>query len=470
MPASTALRASRVPQPGDPDFNWSEYDSWKANNDPVASAQAYLAKPDLIDPSRTNAQTATQYLGQHPEISGSGGPRVGEIRRGTSESVRWDGTRWEPIAHQSAPSSPLDSLSDFLGGAISTSPLNPMNLARAVAHPLNTIGHAIGDPISEVAQAATHAKNAIVNPGDEGFVGRGAEAMQAIEHLGGAVPLVGRSAIHAGENIGSGNVARGTGELTGLASGAFLPSLVQKMPRTISATGRGVERVGTALGETKIGGYGVPGLALAEAVMRSDPKGLAIAAAPTVLKYTGRGMQRVGSALDGLPDSIRALTGDADEPISHADLVARGARAYRAGKVQQAAAANASGLTSLRDEMPYPWVRSTDTLVPDDFIGSMGPDVVRGSAQSANASPAFTLPSSLRALERNDDLWGPGSTTKTGELSQADATGRLIYDPQTPTEYIRQQLRDATDPTQREFLAKALRQRYNISRRPRLAH
>lgn len=96
------------------------------------------------------------------------------------------------------------------------------------------------------------------------------------------------------------------------------------------------------------------------------------------------------------------------------------------------------------------------TDVPDS------PDMQAQRAYMNGAEP----PVSLRALARHDDRWGSGALDTTGEPVQgAGRKGNLLYDAGTDSEYLRQQLREATDPAEREFLAKSLAQRYIISRR-----
>lgn len=83
---------------------------------------------------------------------------------------------------------------------------------------------------------------------------------------------------------------------------------------------------------------------------------------------------------------------------------------------------------------------------------------------SAEASPQ---PPVGRELPRRDELWGPGSTDKGGELAQADfSKANLKYDPQTPTSYLREQLAQERDPAQQQFLVSALRQRQRLDRLP----
>lgn len=92
---------------------------------------------------------------------------------------------------------------------------------------------------------------------------------------------------------------------------------------------------------------------------------------------------------------------------------------------------------------------------------------VADAPPAAGAPPAEARAASptLRIKPRRDEHWGPGSTDVRGQIAQAEASpANLLYDPQTPTSYIREQLRTApvTDSVGREFLARVLRQRYHI--------
>lgn len=241
-------------------------------------------------------------------------PQIGERRSGATETVEWDGQRWQPVEGGAAPQQE-GALSRFLGGALSTSPLNPMNLVRAAAHPVDTLGHLIGDPLNNLFKAGGDVKAAVT--GERGD--RLSSALQAVEHLGGAVPLIGPAGIQAGEKIGNGDIAGGAGELAGLASGALVPDvasgLANNVPGAMIRGGEAVARGGAKLkgaGGVSVGGIHVPltTMGLAEAVMRGDPKGLAVAAAPYAMEYGGKGMAATGRALEGL----RGLRGPKAEP------------------------------------------------------------------------------------------------------------------------------------------------------------
>lgn len=492
-------------------------------------------------------------------------PRTGEQRQ-------WDGSTWQPMPHVTTP---MESLGNFLSGAISTTPFNPMNIVRAVEHPLDTVSSIVTDPFKELYQAAVHAKNAVTNPGNEGLTGRAAELAQAIEHASGAVPLVGTSAIHAGEDIGHGDVARGTGELAGLASSALLPEAKNRAPGVIDATGQGMERAGTALGDSKIGGYGLPGLAVMESLLRSDPKGLAIAAAPTLLKYGGKGLQGLADLLgvndtpspEGFRPSVAKtvnwsgpdVTGDferATRPQSTESYWSQSGpnTEFQAGEPRLVKTGSPSledhltdVLNGLSDESTSspagdtPSVRSTDRgnqpdwyqswldknsgpapefemdgvtyrpdasgshvavqtpaavssprpVMPEDIgygaNGDLGAGISAGNdsmlpseyrvedeswytkptAAPATSGPSSSnMPESLQAIDR---LFGPGTKDLGGEPFQSTTGGpgtgsnNLLYDPQTPSDYLREQAQAPETPdADREFLLRALRQRLRL--------
>jgi hypothetical protein len=187
-------------------------------------------------------------------------PQIGERRSGATETVEWDGQRWQPVEGGAAPQQE-GALSRFLGGALSTSPLNPMNLVRAAAHPVDTLGHLIGDPLNNLFKAGGDVKAAIT--GERGD--RLSSALQAVEHLGGAVPLIGPAGIQAGEKIGNGDMAGGAGELAGLTSGALVPDvasgLANNIPGAMVRGGEAMARGGAKLkgaGGVSVGGIHVP--------------------------------------------------------------------------------------------------------------------------------------------------------------------------------------------------------------------
>lgn len=237
-------------------------------------------------------------------------PQIGERRSGATETVEWDGHRWNPVEETPPPAAPEPegALSRFFGGAMSTSPLNPMNLVRAVAHPIDTLGGAFVDPLINLFKAAEKYKEFASQPGkDASWL----PLVQSVEHLGGAVPVIGPTAIKAGEKIGNGDVAGGTGELAGLASGALVPDAVKGTPGAMKTVGGAVERGGTAMTNARgisVGGVHVPisTLGVAEAVLRHDPLGAVVAATPYALKYGGKATRMAGEALEGLRDNMNA--------------------------------------------------------------------------------------------------------------------------------------------------------------------
>lgn len=501
-------------------------------------------------------------------------PQPGETRKGATETVQWDGSRWQQIPHDTSDQQPQGSaIGRFLSGAASTTPFNPMNVLHAVLHPIDTATSIVGTPAVEGVSALQHFKNAITNPGNEGGLGRLAEFVQGVRDTGGAVPLIGKAAVDAGGKIGNGDIAGGAGELAGLASSAALPSAIRNSGRGISAVGRGAEAVGNAT--TRLSPLGA-----VEGALNGDWKGAALAAAPYALKYGGQGLQSLGDAIDGLVNpepaqgplptvtdqgnvrapqttnllrpartSTAAPTAPAagwdvnpdfqkfasDSPVTTDTGANANAQEYmsnllRGGVMDRAAAMGDATMNSLRkagydvpatggissyadidrlvasrpsvegitpvEEPPVAQSQPNDTAVdsmlddlgtrltqvPTSFAKVNGQSVPvdetpaqptmpssweKFSSASDNgtrsAAPEVPLPDSMNAI---DKMFGPGSTDLQGQSFQSTA-GRggnnLLYDPQTPTDYLREQYLDpnASD-ADRSFLGRALRQRLRL--------
>ena len=152
--------------------------------------------------------------------------------------------------------SPLDAVKGLFG--MVAHPIDAVtNLASSVAHPLDTI-EALGD-----------------DP-------------RAAGSLLGQV-LMGRM---AGPKVGA--VARSSAPA--LAEGAAT------VGRGVGAVGRGMEAVGASAPAKHLASWGG-----VEAAMAMDPKGLALAAAPTALKYGGKGVQAAGRLLERAPSAMDSL-------------------------------------------------------------------------------------------------------------------------------------------------------------------
>lgn len=206
-------------------------------------------------------------------------------------TARWDGQGWVPVADVQSSGLADPALARFLGGAASTSMFNPMNVARMVAHPIDTLGSLIGTQVGEGRKAYENFQQGRYSEA----AGHGAAAL---------LPVIGPAAAHIGERIGEGDIAGGAGELTGLASNAFIPATMRNTPRAMTAVGRGAEAAGQTLMESRFTPYGA--LGLLETALRGHP-GIAtsIAAVPPALKYGGKGLRAVGESLEGLRQAIR---------------------------------------------------------------------------------------------------------------------------------------------------------------------
>lgn len=282
-------------QPGDPGFNWDTYDQWHAGQpDVVGDAKKSLGHADVL------GKALGLNTPSYPDAAATRAAHPGAYDDLTDQQLSL--ALGKQKAALSAPDT-LGAIGRFGSGVLSTSPLNPMNLVRAAAHPVDTVSHLVGDPLSELFQAGKSGLETVTG-GDEN--GRMISGLETLKHMGGAVPLIGKAATDAGTHIGEGNVATGLGELAGLGSAALLPKVpagVDMAGRATSAVGRGLERGGQVAIDFKHGG-GFPALGALEAVMHSGPKGAAIAAAPYAVKYGGRGMQSMGGAMQGLAEVL----------------------------------------------------------------------------------------------------------------------------------------------------------------------
>lgn len=225
-------------------------------------------------------------------------PQVGERKTVGDVTGEWDGSTWRHV-QDAAPNSDAQepAMMRFLGGAAKTSPLNPMNLGHAIAHPLDTLWNTVATPVDEARQA--------INKGVETVTGSGANgrmisAAEMLKHLGGAVPFIGKPMADAGDKIGNGDLAGGAGELAGVASGALLPKVPGAVAKSMGSVGRGAE----ALGKSKVLSR-ARDLAPLEAMTGHIGPAIASVAAPTILQGGGRLLQKGSGALDGLIDAVK---------------------------------------------------------------------------------------------------------------------------------------------------------------------
>lgn len=237
-------------------------------------------------------------------------PQVGERKTQGGVTGEWDGTTWRQVGNDAPQEDPAQapqgsSLGRFLGGAMEHTPFNPMNLVNAISHPIDTIGGLVKtgmvDPITELVEAGKSGYQALTGTGDP-KVGspRGGPAVDALRHLEGAIPFVGKSLQGGSDKIAGGDVAGGLGSIAGDLSSAFLPEAMDAAPavgrgagRVTSTVGRGVEGVGNSTALTGLGGLG----GVMEIATGHPLAGIATMIAPPLAKGAGRGLQAAGDAL-----------------------------------------------------------------------------------------------------------------------------------------------------------------------------
>lgn len=544
---------ARTPEPGDPDFNWSRYDQYKAStHDPVALAQEFLDRPDPLNQRPTNRVAAKDFIAENNMPTGAP-PQVGEQRHGETESVQWDGSRWAPIArnpsaeagyHPGLATDPTSaSLQGFLSGASEAATPGKIGALAAMLVPgmapaiLTGAGAMAG---TDMLRRLFDTANAPTGMGD---LGRDVVESAMPSAVGGAINAI---------------------PDTALTIGSFIPGKIGMAAKALKAARgmRGAASATTSVAEGEMGGFaGQPGRSSSE--VRSyryqdsppvrptedfwPPQGPTTPSsgpAPRLVKgAAGGGLE---STLDDMLQGLRGEGGAASrgtlppEPtitpagkegsFQSTGRPSVGQDWYRGGGTPTPSAPPAprsmgpdelanidrnttfgeGGVmqgplpTELRssavDGLEFPQSKPYDAgyygLKPTprgqiDLLeggpesgrfpipGREGQDVpsaddvetlisqLRPSSQSVSpVSPSLQMPPSMRSLARGDEYWGQGALSRGGAPAQAGEGGQFLYDPQTPTAYLREQLKHATDPAEREWLTRTIRQRYDINSRP----
>jgi hypothetical protein len=185
-------------------------------------------------------------------------------------------------------------------------PLNPLNVASALLHPLDTISSLVVEPVQHAASAVQHGVSAVrgVDARGNEIPSRLGEAEQLVSEGIGAIPLVGPAIYHAADKIAGGDYAGGVGSVLATASGAFAPEATSATGRGVGAVGRGLEVGSLAAQKLKP----VPQFAALDALLHASPKMAAVAAAPYAGEYAGRGLQRTGRAMQRAGAYGRSVT------------------------------------------------------------------------------------------------------------------------------------------------------------------
>lgn len=394
-------------------------------------------------------------------------PQVGEVRRGQTESVQWDGSRWQPIAHQPTNDSfvgdlfhgitehPLDTLKGFIQGGATGLP-TAAKIVQTVA-PIVTGGASI--PAQMAVGAGTQmlsdlADKAAGDPNSPATFG------DFLEHaaVGGGL---------------AGAFAGGTRLLKAVPDTAL--SVASKIPGKIGLAAKAAQALRSIAPEAegmaqdyrpsvpKTMRFG-PGNDIPNASPSFEPHPVSAEPPIAVDRYMPN------KSVSEIPPSIEHLGGRAENfgeiPVSTEGQV----EPTSADAKDFISQLQRPSIAHLQPTAAEPQVQPSSSEV-DDLISSMTlPNVKAGASAPIEALPNANAeaPIPFKTLERGDEFWGPGSTNRAGQLSMADESNRMLYDPQTPTDYLRQQLSEADNPADREFLAKTIRQRYDIQQRPSL--
>ncbi len=196
------------------------------------------------------------------------------------------------------------ALERFAGGAAQV--LNPMNLVSAALHPIDTAKNIIGGQVEQGTKAIDAAK-----------AGHLPEA--AWRGVAAVLPVVGPAAVHAGEQIASGDVAGGLGQAAGLlAPYGAKAALEARAGVGVPAKANILERQAEEQVAQKVLGPGNPAY-----------KGKAAAIAPDVLarKLTGDRPALQEAAEQGMADAATKLddaiqsAGGVKAPIAVSEVV-----------------------------------------------------------------------------------------------------------------------------------------------------
>ncbi len=235
------------PQPGDPDYRGADY------VDPLVGAKQSLANANRLQESSgwnravsdSDAATAQRNAQDMAEPSGA-------IERNAFPALR--------AATSSALHTPLAVLNSFLHPQDAATPWIESG-KEAWAHP-EEIGPAF-----------------LQGAADPEVMGAAAGQLATLPMMEG---------VRANPGVAAGIPGQvGRGVATGVGTG-------------FSKIGNLMERGGQAVIGAKTPFGSVPALGMMDLLLRGDPKGLAVAAAPYVIRGMGRGIQRLGGALKGL--------------------------------------------------------------------------------------------------------------------------------------------------------------------------
>lgn len=486
-------------------------------------------------------------------------PQLGEERHGATESVRWDGSRWQPIPQPSSSSSPVSTLLSYIPGLrdVANLPSNLVKGAQAIPDVARGLIHNPGATTQGFVQGASDAATpdrvgllALLTGGATLPAAAAAMGGESLAKAGqvasgspnapksfpsaaldvaeaGAVPAIpaginrGVRAVRAvAPNVSGGGVTgallggyegykRGgvLGALEGGATGYFLGNKASKLGKIIdslgekegapnvSVTDEGAPpsnvidqepaqlrpaRFSTEVPTQPEGGWGAsgagdvtpkpsapqPGRPISDAeqfnINRSAPYGegaLIPQALPTELRSMSlQGLEDAGNTSTARPYDVDYMAATGEKYMPESSVVESSAEPQAEPSASDVdsllgdLSSRLEGVPSAKPQLPSSWQQ----------LASPSDSGVRLNAPAPTSAP----PPSLTALDAIDRQFGPGAVDSAGRPYQSTSGYRgannLLYDPQTPTDYLREQFREATDPAEQDWLGKALRQRLRV--------
>jgi len=289
------------------------------------------------------------------------------------EKAPWESDEVAPWESGGATDGPPDApgaMSRFASGfASAVNPLpaigNLVNEATAPGGSLKgAIEHQYFQPqADQLHKAADEFRTARANTG----LPAAAAYTSALGHgMAGAIPLIGPAAAHAGERIGSGDVAGGLGEGAGLVTGgAVLPEITRSIGKGMSAAAEPVAE-------------NASGIAYSDRAWGRNGEAGGMTPGRFALDYTkgvrpGTVADQAQTALRGLNDKLHVVVGNAPGEYHLAP-----ARAIPAGEIQKAQAAGSTVTPPRLQPMA-------------DFLGGPAPPGFKGAINSGT-TPVTSAP------------------------------------------------------------------------------
>jgi hypothetical protein len=285
------------------------------------------------------------------------------------------------------------------------SAVNPIPGIKAIATDPRGLRHGIEHNVFEPQRSELQkAGEAWQGKGEGTGMGTLGRASEAFGHgLAGVLPLVGPAAAHAGEEIGSGNVAGGLGEATGLLSTLATPKLTE-------GAGRGLSRAAEPIAENALG------------IRAVDRKFGRTPGRAALEETSGVRPETVARQAEARTSEL-ARARDASLAASPNQVSLRPARDVVENAITKAAAGNSQTghLEPIREQLnePRPGFQGTVSAINQPPLGALGPSGPLRISELQTPSSALAIRQRLGNDFTKFDLARPVSRESQGVGNQA---------------------------------------------------